>query len=420
MNYSEAMEYMRAVSKRGVVPGLENMRALCRAVGNPERGLNAVHIAGTNGKGSVGAFVGSVLQTAGYDVCRYSSPAVFEYEDILQHNGSNMTRRDAVRFIEIVKAAADKLENTGEAAPTAFELETAAAFLYCREKKCDYALIEVGMGGRLDATNVIEKPVICAVTPISLDHTAFLGDTTEKIAYEKCGIIKYGCTVVSAPQSGEAAAVIKRVCRERNARLIKAKNPENIRGRVFDYDGMRDVEISLAGAFQPVNAAAAIEICRALNVSEDEIRRGLRTAVWHGRFETISEDPLVIIDGAHNKAAAKMLEETIKRDLSERRLNFIIGVLSDKEVEEIAARTAYLADKIYAVEPNNPRALKKELLAEILRRYNPASEAIRLDEAVKKCMSDSGAATIVFGSLSYLKDAAKAVRNEQSRQNLKK
>ncbi len=413
MNYTDAMEYTRRVSKRGSIPGLDNMRALCASLGNPERGLNVIHIAGTNGKGSLGAFVGAALQSAGYDVCRYSSPAVFGYEEILQYNGESMTRDEAAYYIGLVKDAADRLEKTGAAKPTVFEIETAMAFLYCRDKMCDYALIEVGMGGRLDATNVIENPRVSVIMPVSIDHTAFLGNTVEEIAAEKCGIIKQNGTVVSATQTEAVTRVTERVCREKNARLIKAGNPENVRGRVFDYSGMKDVEVSLAGVFQYVNAAAAIEVCRELGVADADIRRGLKNAVWRGRFETIRDYPRMIIDGAHNAAAAAMLEKTIKSELRGKRLNFIIGVLADKDIDEIAAHTAYLADTIYAVEPGNPRAMSKERLAEILRRYNKNVETAEIDGAVKKCAADKDAVTIAFGSLSYLKEIVKAVRGEK-------
>ena len=412
MNYIEATEYMNEVKKYGSVLGLQNMENLCREIGNPEKDLNIIHLAGTNGKGSVGAFCDAILRAAGNNVCRYTSPAVFEYEEIWQYNGENITRGELSDYVGIVKSAAIELVKKGQPHPTAFEIETAIAFLYCRDKKCDYALLETGMGGRLDAVNVIEKSRVSVITSIGIDHNAFLGETLAEIAYEKAGIIKQNGVVVTAPQEDAAMDVIKKVCDEKHARLITVKRPENIRGRIFDYGDMRDIEISLAGAFQPVNAGVAIEVAKELGIDEEEIRQGLKSAVWRGRFEKINYNPLFIIDGAHNESAAKMLEQTIKNEFDGQKLNFIIGVLADKEVEKIAEHTAYLADKIYAVTPDNPRAMDKEDLAEILLKYNKNTETAQINTAVKTTMADKTRATIAFGSLSYLKDIKKAVRNE--------
>lgn len=412
MNYIEATEYMNEVGKYGSVLGLGNMENLCRALKNPERKLNIIHLAGTNGKGSVGAFCDAVLRAAGYNVCRYTSPAVFDYEEIWQYNGENITRDELINYVEMVKSAADKLTERGKPHPTRFEIETAIAFLYCRDKKCDYAILETGMGGRLDAVNVIEKSRVSVITSIGIDHTAFLGGTIEEIAREKAGIIKQNGVVITAPQERAVMDVIESVCREKNAELITVRQPENVRGRIFDYGEMKNIEISLSGAFQPTNAAVAIEVCKDLEISEDEIRRGLKSAIWRGRFETICENPRVIIDGAHNVSAAKMLEQTIKSELGGQKLNFIIGVLADKDTEKIAEHTAYLADKIYAITPDNPRAMDKEKLAEILKRYNKNTETAQTVTAVKKCMADKERVTIAFGSLSYLKDVKGAVRNE--------
>ena len=413
MNYTEAIEYMNEVKKYGSVLGLQNMENLCRALGNPERELKIIHIAGTNGKGSVGAFIDNVIRSGGFMTCRYSSPAVFEYEEIWQCCGENITRGELAHYIGLVKSAADESVKNGGAHPTVFEIETAIAFLYCRDKKCDYAIMETGMGGRLDAVNVIENSRVSVITSIGIDHTAFLGGTLAEIAYEKAGIIKQNGVVVTAPQERAVMDVIEKVCREKHAKLITANQPENINGNKFDYGDMRDIEISLSGAFQPINAAVAIEVAKELGIRGEEIRQGLKSAVWRGRFETICENPRVIIDGAHNEAAAKMLERTIKTELRGQKLNFIIGVLADKDIEKIAANTAYLADKIYAVMPNNPRSLDKENLAEILRKYNKNTETAEINEAVKKCTADKNRVTIAFGSLSYLKDITKAVQDEK-------
>lgn len=413
MNYDEAMKYLAKTGKTGIVPGLQVMKELCTKLNHPETGYNIIHIAGTNGKGSTGAFIDAVLRDAGYTVCRYSSPSVMEYEEIIQYCGENITKRELAYYISKVKEAADALFDEGKNTPTRFEAETAAAFLYCRDKKCDYAVFETGMGGREDAVNVIPESRVSVLTPISLDHTAFLGNTLEEIAREKAGIIKEGGCVVTAKQSPEVMSVIEEVCREKHARLIAAAPCENIRGNVFDYDDMRDVSISLKGAFQPLNAAAAIEVCGELKTAEEHIRTGLKNAVWRGRFETICKSPLFIIDGAHNEAAARLLAETISREFSGHRINLIIGVLGDKDYEKIAEHTAHLAHRIFAVTPDNPRALSNTVLAEAIKKYNKNTYAVDLETAVGECMRDTDAVTVAFGSLSYLKDVKRAVDDEK-------
>ncbi|MCD8391220.1 MAG: bifunctional folylpolyglutamate synthase/dihydrofolate synthase [Firmicutes bacterium] len=409
MDYAEATEYIRGIEKYGSVLGLDNMRRLTAELGNVENTLNIIHIAGTNGKGSCGAFIDAILRDAGYSVCRYVSPAVFEYREHFQYNGENITEDELAAVISRVRRAADNICPH----PTVFEVETAAAFLYCTDKKCDYAILETGMGGRYDAVNIISKSKMSVITSIGMDHTAFLGDTIEKIAYEKAGIIKENGSVVSAVQIKAAADVIEDVCIEKHARLTVADKLSNIRQNVFDYDDMRDVKISLNGAFQPYNAAAAIEVCTELGISEEHIRCGLANTKWRGRFETICENPLIIADGAHNPAAAAALADTIRENFGGKRLNFIMGVLKDKEYNKIAALTAPLADMIYTVTPDNARALNAKSLADAVRVYNKNVEATDIKTAVKKCAADKERVTIAFGSLSYLGDLTKAVENEK-------
>lgn len=415
MNYSEALSYLSDIQKYGVSLNLDNMKNLCAELSNPEKELCVIHIAGTNGKGSVGTFCESILIHAGYNVCRYSSPAVMEYEEIFRYNGENITKAELADCVTKVECSAEAIYRSGEPHPTRFEVETAVAFVYCRNKNCDFAILETGMGGRLDAVNTIEKSRVSVLTSISLDHTAFLGDSIEKIAYEKAGIIKENGCVITAPQTDSVMNVIQEACREKNARLTIAGTPENISKNSFDYDDMRDVKISLKGAFQPQNAAVAIEVCSELGISEESIRYGLFNTVWHGRFEVISENPPFVIDGAHNADAARRLLETIKTEFPSGRINYIMGVLRDKDYEKIAELTAPAAERIYTITPDNPRALDAAVLADAVRKFNKNTAPAALNEAVRACMKDKDSVTVAFGSLSYLKDVVKAVRDEQMR-----
>lgn len=415
MNYTEAMEYMDGLKKYGSVLGLLNMRNLCDELENPQRDLRIIHIAGTNGKGSTGAFIDSILREAGYSTCRYVSPAVWEYEDILQYNGKNMTKDEAAKYITTVACAIEKMLKKGMAHPTPFEAETAMAFLYCRDKNCDFAILETGLGGREDAVNVIDKSEISVITSISMDHMQYLGNTLADIAYEKAGIIKENGKVVTAYQDREALGVIKNECRIKNARLLCTEKPLNVYGNVFDYEDMENIKISLDGTFQVQNAALAIEVCTELGISEEEIRAGLNNAKWRGRFEKICDEPVFIIDGAHNSAAAEELAKSIRAKFSGKRINYIMGVLADKEYEKIAEITAPLASCIFTVTPDNQRALKNTDLADAVKKYNKNVKAKSIEDAVRECMKDKDGVTIAFGSLSYLKDIIRVVDNEKMR-----
>ena len=408
MNYKEALEYINNTQKYGSVLGLENMERLCDYFNNPQNDIRIIHIAGTNGKGSTGAFIESILRCDGKNVCRYTSPAVFDYREIWTYNGENITECEYADYITKIKKACDFFTSKGYPHPTPFEIETMLAFLYCYDKKCDYAIMETGLGGRYDAVNVIEKSEISVITSISMDHMQFLGDSIEKIAYEKAGIIKKGGRVVSAVQEYGAQKVIADTCRDLGASLTFCDTPQNVRGNVFDYDGMHDIKISLNGAYQPENAILALTVCEELKISETAIRAGLNNAVWHGRFEQICDNPVFIIDGAHNIDAVEKLKKSIL-GFKDAHFNFIIGVLSDKEHDKMMEIITPLADRIFTVTPNNRRAMPNTLLAREISKYNKNVVPTDIETAVYNCLEDKDRITVAFGSLSYLGEVKKAV-----------
>ena len=305
MNYKEAREYIKKASQYGIVPGLDNISNLCDKLGNPQNELEVIHIAGTNGKGSVGAFAEQILIESGKKVGRYVSPAVFDYLEQFRINAENMSEDRYAYYISRISEVADKMTPH----PTPFEMETAVAFLYFKEEQCDVVLIEVGMGGREDATNIIPKSLVSVITPISMDHMKFLGNTLEEIAYQKSGIIKNNGLVVTAKQENCVMNVIENECREKNARFIKV-------------DSVTEYEISLDGEYQRENAAVAEEVCRRIDgVSENDIKSGLINTVWHGRFEKICDKPEFIIDGAHNTDGAQRKYRKVLRQSKNRVYN---------------------------------------------------------------------------------------------------
>ncbi|MCC8169541.1 MAG: HD domain-containing protein [Oscillospiraceae bacterium] len=400
MEYREAREYIQKASVYGIVPGLSNIKRLCGYLGNPQEELRVIHIAGTNGKGSTGAFIEAILRAAGIRTGRFSTPAVFDYSEQFQVNGENISPARYAHYIDLIKTASEQITEEGYPHPTPFEMETALAFMYFRDEDCGAAVIEAGMGGGMDATNVISKSIASVITPIGMDHMRFLGDTKEEIALHKAGIIKENGIVITAPQADCVMRVIEREAARNNAKLF-------ISDRDIDY------EISLKGEYQRTNAALAAEVCRRVgfNITEREIEYGLKNTVWHGRFEKICEEPELIIDGAHNEHGARALMKSIDRYYRGRKIIYIMGVLCDKEYKKIAELTAHRADKIYTITPPRPRGLKNETLAAAVGEFNKNVEAVTLDAALKLCFKEKDAVIAAFGSLSFLGELVGKVRN---------
>ena len=427
MNYKEARAYLDEVSKYGSVLGLESMRELLRRLGDPQNELKFIHISGTNGKGSVLAYLSTILSGAGYRTGRYISPTLFSYRERIQVDGEYIEKESLACHVTAIAAAAEDMQKAGLPSPTVFEIETALAFLYFKEKRCDIVTLEVGCGGLLDATNVITTTVMEVIASISMDHTDLLGDTLAKIAAQKAGIIKPDTMVVSAQQKSEAAQVIEDTCKEQHCTLqmVDESKISNVHygaeGQTFSYKTWENVAISLAGSYQIKNAALALEGVEALRklgyaLSDQQVREGLLHTAWRGRFTTLRRDPTVIIDGAHNPAAALELKESLERYFPGKTLYFVMGMFKDKDYAQVIDLTAPLARHIITVEtPGNPRAMPARELAEAVGKVNPSVEwADSVAHGVEKALAMAGKedAVIVFGSLSFLGEAADAVNEK--------
>lgn len=417
MNYSEAMKYLNGIAAKGSIYGLETMREFLEEFGNPQENLKCIHVAGTNGKGSVIAFLDSVLRRAGYKVGRYVSPAVLEYREKIQINGEYISEADVAGLVTEIKEVA----NRGRKA-TVFETETIMAFLYFSRQKCDYVIVETGLGGAEDATNVIKSPFVSVITSISKDHMNILGDTLEEIASCKAGIIKANRPAVVMKQPASVLKVFEEKCNKSDSELIVSDYEQvelldnSISYRRFDYKDYKDMVISLVGKYQINNAALALDVISELRrqgiaISNEAIYDGMATAEWPARFSCLDDGKVMFFaDGAHNADAARTLKETIEEYFFDKKLIFIMGVLADKEYESIIKITASLAEYIYTITPDSPRALSAEDLKTAVSRVNKRVEkALTLREAVDKAYkyAKSGDAAneyviIAFGSLSYM------------------
>ncbi len=436
MTYKEAMEYIEQIQPCGIVPGLDSIRELCRSLDDPQNDLKFVHIAGTNGKGSVLAYISTILKTAGYRTGRYLSPTIFEYRERIQINGRNISQKDLCSGMALVKKACEDMVSRGLPQPTPFEVETALAFWYFRSKNCDIVVLETGMGGLLDATNLITTTQVAVLASISMDHMKFLGNTLGQIAEQKAGIMKEGCPVVTAGQMPEAFAVVQKAADKKHCPLrvadparishVKCGTGRYLERQRFDYKCedetvLKNLEINLGGAFQPENAILAIEAIGVLRekgfaIPEKALRKGLAETIWKGRFSVIARKPLFVVDGAHNEDAARKLAKSVEFYFTNKRIIYIMGVLRDKEYEKVIALTEKYADQIITVTPpENPRALDAyELAQEIAKVHQAVTAADSLEEAVEMARLLAGEEDVIlaFGSLSYLGRLMKIVERQ--------
>jgi len=426
LNYKQAREYIEETGKFGSVLGLENIRNLLEELGNPQNDLKFIHISGTNGKGSTLAYISTILKCNGYKVGRYISPTIFKYRERIQINDEYIEKENFAKLMTQIKSVIDKMIVQGKSHPTSFEIETTLAFLYFLEKQCDIIVLETGLGGTLDATNVIDTTICSVISTISMDHMQFLGDTLTQIATQKAGIIKPGCLVVSAIQTDEAKKVIVDTAKAKNCELYFVDNSE-IRDVEYGLEFQRFIykdkqyKISLSGTFQIKNAALALKVIECLNlhgwnISQQAICDGLENAKWSGRFTQIHSNPTFIVDGAHNEDAARQLKESIELYFKGKRLIFIMGIFADKEYKKIIALTVPLASTVITIEtPGNSRALPTQELASEISLYNTDTiPAKSLTEAVDLSFSlaRKNDVIIAFGSLSYLGDLISLVTNK--------
>ncbi len=408
MTYEEALEYIHGVSWTFCKPGLERTRELCAALGNPQDSLKFIHVAGTNGKGSFCSMLDSVLRAAGYRVGLYTSPYITIFNERMRVNGANIPNDTLAEITEYVRPIAEKLTDK----PTEFELITAIAFEYFKRERCDVVILEAGMGGRLDSTNVISTPTLSVITGIALDHTAFLGDTVEKIATEKAGIIKCA-PVLFGGEDPSARTVIANRAKECGVPFIEPDYSlinnlrADLRGTGFSYRH-HDVKINLLGLYQPKNAALVLEAVDALSVlgmsiPESAVIEGLERAAWPARFEIINHSPLIIFDGAHNPQGIVSAVSSIQHYFADRKVAVITGVLKDKDYEFIADKLARVAAYAFTITPDNPRALTAREYADVLEHHGVhAVPTESIGEAVALAVREAdkrGDAIVCLGSL---------------------
>ncbi|MCC0660568.1 bifunctional folylpolyglutamate synthase/dihydrofolate synthase [Clostridioides sp. ZZV14-6154] len=416
MKYEEALEYISQTNKFGIRLGLENIGKLLELLGNPQETLNIIHVAGTNGKGSVCSFISNILRESGYKVGLYTSPYLETFTERIRVNGENIPQEDVARIIDLIKEKIEVMVSQGYAYPTEFEVVTAMAFYYYSEQKVDFVALEVGLGGRYDATNIITKSLVSVITSISLDHTGILGDTIEKIAYEKAGIIKENGVVLVYDQTNEAKDVIKSVCKEKNAKYIEVNfdniniKKSNINFQVYDCNVMgetyKNLEITLIGEHQINNSILAMSVLKYLkdtkkldNVSEESIREGLITTKWPGRIEKIKESPIFIIDGAHNEDGAKSLAKALDKHFKDKKLTLLIGMLEDKDIDGVLDILMPKFSKVVTTTPNNPRAINSDILKEkILKYVSDVTSKYEIEDAVNYTLETSNKDDIIISA----------------------
>ena len=409
MNAEQAIAYIHSVCWKGSIPGLGRTQELLEKMGNPEKKLKFVHIAGTNGKGSTAAMTASILSKAGYRTGLYTSPYIYRFHERIQVDGVEISDEDLTEITEYVKPLADSMAQS----PTEFELVCCIAFEYFYRKKCDIVVLEVGMGGAWDATNVIEVPEVAVITNIGLDHTEYLGDTVEKIAETKSGIFKphgHGVVYRSTPS---VEAVYERVCAERDVSLRKADfdglvlKAHTLGGQVFDCGSRKNLVLPLLGDHQLHNASVVLSIADTLigegwKISEQNIYDGIRDVRWPGRFDIVCRKPLFIIDGGHNPQCIEALVKNIRDYLAGKKVIALTGVLADKDYADMYKPVMPLVDRFVCITPPNPRKLEAEQLAQYLRQAGAQAQASEsILDGVKKAMDLAGEDGVVlcFGSL---------------------
>ncbi len=411
MTYTQALDYIHSVSWKGSRPGLSRITELCRRLSDPQKGLKFIHVAGTNGKGSTSAMLSAVLTAAGYRVGLYTSPFIVRFNERMQVNGRDIPDDVLAEITECVRPHADAMED----APTEFELITAIAFEYFRREKCDVVVLEVGMGGRLDSTNIIppETVALSIITGIALDHTAFLGDTPEAIAREKAGIIKTGVPVLfggaheavgsdsmTAVDHRSVAAVIRQVANTQGADYHETDHSRlsavscDLEGSSLSFGDLHDLRVSLPGVYQPYNTATVLTAIELLNrrgfiVTEAHIREGLGTVAWPGRFEILCRDPLVISDGGHNPEGVDAAVAGIKAFFKNEKIYLLSGVMADKDFHVMVRRMCEVAEGVFTVRPDNSRAMDADDYAEVFRAEGVTAQGYPTVEAAVHAAMDA-------------------------------
>lgn len=420
MNYTEAVTYMSRIQTGAKIkPGLAATKTLMRYLGDPQDRLSFIHVAGTNGKGSTSAMISSIYAGRGLKVGRYVSPTVFSEREKIQYRLGDQTvyvsEEEMAQCVSLIREAVEWMQEQGLPVPTEFEMETAAAFLMFDRWNCDIVVLETGMGGKLDATNIIKTAICAVITPIAMDHMNFLGHSIEEIAGQKAGIIKRRVPVVTSQHDRAAERRIDTECRNQRCELRKVcmeklrvneMSPGTTR---FDYGNYHDLEIRLSGLFQIENACLAIECIEMLQhsipVSSEQLHEGLRSAVWRGRFEVIHTNPTVVVDGAHNVDGVEHFLSSVNTYFKPYRKIGIMGVFADKDYVNMVQRIGHTFCKIYTVTPPSERGLPAEELAAHV--YGDAQPCVSMKEALARaeedCSGSEETVLFIFGSLSLIK-----------------
>ena len=428
MNYKQAMDYIESTAKFGTNKGLDRTKKILELLGDPHRDLKCIHIAGTNGKGSTTVMITQILMESGYKVGMYTSPFIEEFEERIQINNNNIPKEKLCEIVEKVKIAVDKTCELGYDEPTEFEIITAIMFVYFQEEKVDYAVVEVGLGGRKDATNVI-NPLISIITSISYDHVKILGNTLEEIAYEKAGIIKEKTPVILYPVEDGAKLSIEKIAKEKQSPIIYVRKEDSmLKEKLYNvpYQEIKvntnkdtyDIQLSLLGTHQLLNCSVVINAVEELqkigdHIEKEHIIEGLKKVKWPGRLEMLKSKPMVVIDGAHNIDGITSLKNSINTYFKYNKLILIVGILSDKQVEDMVKVITPEASNIITVTPPSYRAENSSELVQIIKKYNTNCEAIEnYKEAYKKALSyaDEDDLVLICGSLYMIGEMRKTIR----------
>lgn len=420
MELNDALAFIHGTDWKGSRLGLERMRELMHRLGDPQDSLKFIHVAGTNGKGSTSTMLAAILAAAGQKTGLYTSPHLVRVNERFRINGADISDAALCRAAEAVKEASDGMAD----APTEFEILTAMAFWYFADARCDIVVLEVGLGGRLDATNVIAPPEAAVIANIGLDHTAIFGTTLPEIAREKAGIIKPGTTAVTYTVNDAVDAVYASVCAAQGAawrpvRFERLRAREHsLAGQTFDYKAEKDLTLHLLGGHQLRNAALAIETVDVLrekgwSIPESALREGLVAARWEARFELLRTHPAVLADGAHNPQCVEALAHTLEEYLPGRRVLFLLGVLADKDYETMLARLLPFGEKFFCLTPDSPRALDADALCAYLRAKGADAVACTAaEDGVRRALAESRGETpvVACGSLYLMGEIREAVK----------
>jgi len=445
--YLESLEWIHSIGRFGIKPGLERIYALMERLGNPHRHLKFLHIGGTNGKGSTAAMAASVLQAAGYRTALYTSPYLFSFTNRMALNGQDIAPAELVEIVAQIRPLVAEISADPRLGQmTEFEVVTALALTYFARRKPDIVVFEVGLGGRLDATNVV-TPLVSVITNVNLEHTAILGNTVPEIAREKAGIIKSGAPLVTAAEDEETLAVLEKKCRDLQSPLYRvlplsllAPFPQNSvgysrrkitdTGQLFLYRGLNlkldDLFLPLRGHYQVINAASALAAVELISgqgfmISEGALRRGLARTAWPGRLEQLSSDPLLILDGAHNPAAARQLAAAVSEYFRFKRLILVLGIMADKDIQKMIRELIPLADELVLTRPSLSRAADPSILAGYIRQ-SPGFDNKRVHVEVDLCRAITYAlslasrddAVLITGSLYTISEAKGLFENRQA------